>query len=80
MERTKLHQFMDANGITAQSLSVESGVSLRHISYIKLGRREPTRPYMAAILFGCRRLAGRKQVSITDLFDFAAPRRARKAA
>ena len=75
MERTKLHRFMDAAGVSDKALSRESGVSLRHISYIKLGEVEPTRPKMAAILRGCQKLTGKKVV-ITDLFDFRAPRAA----
>jgi hypothetical protein len=70
MERTKLHQFMDAHGITDTALAKESGVSIRHVKYIKHAEREPTRPFMVAILDACRRLSGCKALPITDLFNF----------
>jgi predicted transcriptional regulator len=70
MTRTKLHVFMDTTGVTDTELSRESGVSVRHINYIKLGEKEPRRATMAAILEACRRITGKKSVRITDLFDF----------
>ena len=73
MERTKLHQFMDRYAITDTELARESGVSIRFINYVKLGEKEPRRPYMAAILAACQTLTG-KRVAITDLFDFSDPR------
>ena len=79
MERTKLHRFMEREGVSDTDLSYDSGVSLRQISYIKLGEKEPTRPRMTAILWACRRLTG-KTVDITELFDFSAPRRVGRAA
>ena len=70
MERTKLHRFLETVGINNTELARESGVSLRHVDYVKRGEREPTRPVMAAILSACRRLAKRRDLAITDLFDF----------
>lgn len=79
MERTKLHRFMDANRITDTALSHESGVSVRHVKYLKLGEKEATRPKMVAILAACQRLSG-KAVAVTDIFDFSVPRSRRAKA
>jgi predicted transcriptional regulator len=79
MERTKLHKLMNECGITDTALARESGVSLRHVNYIKLAEREPTRLVMARLLAACRRLSNRRQLSITDIFDFSVPRDRRAA-
>ena len=70
MERTKLHRFMEGAEISNPRLADESGVSLRQIINIKQGEQEPTRGTMAAILIACRRITGRRNIAITDLFDF----------
>jgi predicted transcriptional regulator len=81
MPRTKLHAFLERAKITDTALSQKSGVSLRHIAYIKTGEQEPTRPKMAAILTACRSLTKDQSIDITDLFDFdRATRRRRSAA
>jgi predicted transcriptional regulator len=70
MQLTKLHRFMDVNHVTDTDLAKESGISVRHVNYIKLGHKEPTRPRMAAILAACQKLTGKRAIEITDLFDF----------
>jgi hypothetical protein len=67
---------MDANGITDTVLSRAAEISVRYVSYVKLGEKEPRRPYMAAILEACREITGRKNIVITDLFDFEVSRAA----
>lgn len=65
-----MHTFMEKSGLTNEQLAFAAGISVRHVVYIRRGEREPTRPKMAAILNACRRLANRRRLSITDLFDF----------
>lgn len=70
MARTKLHEFMEREGITDIALVRESGLSPRHISKVKLGHSDATSTSIGAILDAARRLTGRKAIRVTDLFEF----------
>jgi hypothetical protein len=65
---TKLEEFLRSRGIKPAHLARESGYSRQHLLRIRLGRMEPTRRCIAAIVVACRRLA-REPVRATDLFD-----------
>lgn len=60
---------MERHDITDTALSRESRVSVRHVNYVKLGEKEPSRRTIAALLAACRRLT-KRSIHVTDLFDF----------
>jgi transcriptional regulator with XRE-family HTH domain len=78
-ERTKLHRFMEANGITEPELVRESGLSARQLSNVKLGKSGVTQGSIGKLLMACRRLRPSLSIEVTDLFDFAPPRREKRA-
>lgn len=65
---TKLESFMKRYGIKPAHLARESGYSRQHLLRIRMGRMEPTRRCIAAIVSACRRLS-RHQVHADELFD-----------
>jgi predicted transcriptional regulator len=65
---TKLEAFMKRNRIKPAHLARESGYSRQHLLRIRMGRMEPTRRCIAAIVSACRRLS-RHQVHAAELFD-----------
>ena len=65
---TKLEQFLKSRGIKPAHLARESGYSRQHLLRIRMGRMEPTRRCIAAIVAACRRLS-REAVKPTDLFE-----------
>jgi len=65
---TRLEQYLKSRGIKPAHLARESGYSRQHLLRIRMGRMEPTRRCIAAIVTACRRLS-REQVRATDLFD-----------
>ncbi|HEX9983128.1 MAG TPA: helix-turn-helix transcriptional regulator [Thermoanaerobaculia bacterium] len=65
---TRLEAFLKARGIKPAHLARESGYSRQHLLRIRMGRMEPTRRCIAAIVSACRRLS-REPVRAADLFD-----------
>ena len=65
---TRLEQFIQSRGIKPAHLARESGYSRQHLLRIRMGRMEPTRRCIAAIVSACR-LLSREAVKPTDLFD-----------
>jgi hypothetical protein len=65
---TKLEAFLRSRGIKPAHLARESGYSRQHILRIRMGKMEPTRRCIAAIVVACRRITRRK-VRPSDLFD-----------
>jgi len=65
---TQLEQFIKSRGIKPAHLARESGYSRQHLLRIRMGRMEPTRRCIAAIVAACRRLS-RESVKPTDLFE-----------
>lgn len=65
---TRLEQFLKSRGIKPAHLARESGYSRQHLLRIRMGRMEPTRRCIAAIVAACRRLS-REAVRADDLFD-----------
>ena len=65
---TKLESFLKSRGIKPAHLARESGYSRQHLLRIRMGRMEPTRRCISAIVGACKRLA-KDQVRATDLFD-----------
>jgi hypothetical protein len=68
MAKTRLEEYLKRKGIKPAHLARESGYSRQHLLRIRLGRMEPTRRCIAAIVAACRRLS-REQVRASDLFD-----------
>ena len=68
MTTTRLEQFIKSRGIKPAHLARESGYSRQHLLRIRMGRMEPTRRCIAAIVAACRRLS-REPVRADDLFD-----------
>jgi predicted transcriptional regulator len=69
---TKLEAFIKSRGIKPAHLARESGYSRQHLLRIRMGRMEPTRRCIAAIVAAARRLA-RESVLATDLFELDRP-------
>ena len=65
---TRLESFIKARKIKPANLAKESGYSRQHLLRIRLGRMEPTRRCIAAILDACRRMT-RERISANDLFE-----------
>jgi len=65
---TKLEPFLKSHRIKPAHLARESGYSRQHLLRIRMGRMEPTRRCIAAIVSACRRLS-RQQVHAAELFD-----------
>lgn len=65
---TRLETYLKSRGIKPAHLARESGYSRQHLLRIRMGRMEPTRRCIAAIVAACRRLS-REPVRATDLFD-----------
>ncbi|HYM61781.1 MAG TPA: helix-turn-helix transcriptional regulator [Thermoanaerobaculia bacterium] len=65
---TRLETFLKSRGIKPAHLARESGYSRQHLLRIRMGRMEPTRRCIAAIVSACRRLS-RVPVHAADLFD-----------
>jgi predicted transcriptional regulator len=65
---TRLESYLKSRGIKPAHLARESGYSRQHLLRIRMGRMEPTRRCIAAIVTACRRLT-RETVRANDLFD-----------
>jgi predicted transcriptional regulator len=65
---TKLETYLKSRQIKPAHLAKEAGISRQHLLRVRMGRMEPTRRYMAAIVTAVRRLTN-KPVCATDLFD-----------
>lgn len=65
---TKLEAFIKARGIKPAHLALHSEYSRQHLLRVRMGRMEPTRKCIKAIVATCRRLA-REPVTASDLFD-----------
>ena len=71
---TRLEVYLKSRGIKPAHLARESGYSRQHLLRIRMGRMEPTRRCIAAIVAACRRLArdfeiGGEGVAMNDRFD-----------
>lgn len=65
---TKLELFLKSRGIKPAHLARESGYSRQHLLRIRMGRMEPTRRCISAIVGALRRLS-HEHVHAADLFD-----------
>jgi hypothetical protein len=65
---TKLEAYLKTKGIKPAHLALHSEYSRQHLLRVRMGRMEPTRRCMKAIVAACRRLA-REPVTASDLFD-----------
>jgi hypothetical protein len=70
---TKLELFLKARGIKPAHLARECGYSRQHLLRLRLGRMEPTRGCIAAIVVACRRIT-RTKVKAAALFDLGGMR------
>jgi hypothetical protein len=65
---TRLEVFLKTHGIKPAHLARESGYSRQHLLRVRMGRMEPTRRCIAAIVAACRRMAN-EPVLASDLFE-----------
>jgi predicted transcriptional regulator len=65
---SKLEAFLKSRGIKPAHLARESGYSRQHLLRIRMGRMEPTRRCIAAIVAACRKLS-HEPVRAADLFE-----------
>jgi len=65
---TKLESYIKARGIRAIDIARKSGYSRQHVLRVRMGRMEPTRPCMKAIIQAVRQLA-HDQVPAGELFE-----------
>ena len=65
---TKLEDFIKSREIKPAHLARESGYSRQHLLRIRMGRMEPTRRCIAAIVSACRRLS-HEHIRADDLFE-----------
>jgi len=66
---TRLERYLKSRGIKPAHLARESGYSRQHLLRVRMGRMEPTRRCIAAIVAALRRLT-RERVDACDVFDF----------
>jgi predicted transcriptional regulator len=64
---TRLEEYLKSRGIKPAHLARESGYSRQHLLRIRMGRMEPTRRCIAAIVAACRR--SHEPVRANDLFE-----------
>jgi transcriptional regulator with XRE-family HTH domain len=69
---SKLETFLKGNRIRPAHIARDSGVSLRYILNLRLGRAEPTRRIMVALATSARRIL-RRPVDPAEMFDLAPP-------
>lgn len=67
-EPTRFETFLKSRGIKPAHLARESGYSRQHLLRIRMGRMEPTRRCIAAIVVAVRRLT-HENVRAEQLFD-----------
>lgn len=65
---TRLETFLQSRRIKPMHLARESGYSRQHLLRIRMGRMEPTRRCIAAIVAACRRLS-HEPVKAADIFE-----------
>jgi hypothetical protein len=65
---TRLEQFLKSRRIKPAHLARESGYSRQHLLRVRMGRMEPTRRCIAAIVAACRRMSS-EPVLASDLFE-----------
>lgn len=67
---SRLGRFLRENDIKPLVLADVTGISRQHLTRLRYGRAEPTRPTMIWLTIACRRmLGGRRRVRISELFD-----------
>ena len=71
---TRLEKYIRSRGIKPAHLARESGYSRQHLLRIRMGRMEPTRRCIAAIVAACRRLS-HEPVRAADLFELESDER-----
>ena len=65
---TRLERYLKSRGIKPAHLAHESGYSRQHLFRVRMGRMEPTRRCIAAIVAALRRLT-REHVEGRDVFN-----------
>jgi len=71
---SRLGKFLRDNDVSPAELADLTGVSRQHLYRLRFGLMEPTRPVMIWLTLGCRRIL-RREVLVTELFDFKDPGR-----
>jgi len=66
----RLGKFLHDNEVKPNTLADVTGISRQHLTRLRYGLSEPTRPMMIWLTIACRRMLGpRRRVRITELFD-----------
>ena len=65
---TRLEHYLKARGVKPAYLARESGYSRQHLLRVRMGRMEPTRKCIGAIVAALRRLT-RERIEARDVFD-----------
>lgn len=67
---SRLGRFIRDNELVPNQVADVTGISRQHLTCLRFGRKEPTRPLMIWITIACRKLLGGcRRVRITELFD-----------
>ena len=66
---TKLEEYLKRRGIKPAHLARESGYSRQHLLRVRMGRMEPTRRCIAAVVAAVRRLSRERRLTASTLFD-----------
>ncbi len=69
---TKLELFIQSRKLKPSHVAKHAGYSRQHLLRIRMGKMEPTRQCIKAVVAACRRLA-RERVAASDLFDLEEP-------
>jgi transcriptional regulator with XRE-family HTH domain len=67
---SRLGKFIRDNSLKANEVADVTGISRQHLTRLRYGKSEPTRPIMIWVTIACRRLlGGRRRVRLAELFD-----------
>jgi hypothetical protein len=66
---TKLESFLKSRGIKPAHLAKESGYSRQHLLRVRMGKMEPTRKCIEALVVACQRITRDRRINANHLFD-----------
>lgn len=69
---TKLEAYLKAKGLKPSHVALRAGYSRQHLLRIRMGKMEPSRKCIKAVVSACRSLA-REHVTAAELFDLDDP-------
>jgi transcriptional regulator with XRE-family HTH domain len=67
---TRLGRFLRDAELKPNEVADVTGISRQHLTRLRYGQCEPTRPLMIWLTIACKRLlGGRRRVRVSELFD-----------